>query len=56
MSLLIRAKLQIAEGFIDGCLSQLAVRLDTDPEVKIYATQKSEKSISAVRKKFGNVL
>ncbi|ASX26121.1 antiterminator Q family protein [Candidatus Williamhamiltonella defendens] len=53
---LIRAKLQIAEGFIDGCLSLLAVRLDMDPEVKIYAAQKCEKSISAVRKKFVNVL
>lgn len=53
---LIRAKLQIAEGFIDGCLSLLAVRLDMDPEIKIYSPQKSEKSISAVRKKFVNVL
>lgn len=53
---LIRAKLLIAEGFIDGCLSLLAVRLDMDPEVKMYSPQKSGKSVSAVRKKFANVL
>lgn len=29
----VRIQLQVAEGFIDGCLSMLCVRLDMDPEV-----------------------
>ena len=31
---LIRIEMQMAEGFIDGCLSMLDVRLEMDPEVK----------------------
>lgn len=31
---LIRIDMQMAEGFIDGCLSMLDVRLEMDPEVK----------------------
>lgn len=52
---LIRAKMQIAEGFIEGCLSMLDVRLDMDPEVEIFPSQKSEKTLSAVRTKPANV-
>lgn len=52
---LIRAKMQIAEGFIEGCLSMLDVRLDMDPEVEIFPPQKSEKTLSAVRTKPANV-
>ncbi|OSN08371.1 antitermination protein Q [Lonsdalea britannica] len=32
---IIRVECQMAEGFIDGCLSMLDVRLDMDPEVEI---------------------
>lgn len=53
---LIRAKLQIAEGFIEGCLSMLEVRLDMDPEVNVHSSQQIEKSASAVRKKPASVV
>ncbi len=29
-----RIEIQMAEGFIDGCLAMLDVRLDMDPEVE----------------------
>lgn len=31
---IIRVEIQIAEGFIDGCLSMLDIKLDMDAEVK----------------------
>ncbi|HHW0423398.1 antiterminator Q family protein [Escherichia coli] len=31
---LIRIEIQMAEGFIDGCLSMLEISLEMDPEVK----------------------
>lgn len=31
---LIRIEIQMAEGFIDGCLSMLEIRLEMDPELK----------------------
>ncbi|EKZ6360735.1 TPA: antiterminator Q family protein [Klebsiella aerogenes] len=43
----IRQQLQVAEGFIEGCLCMLGVGLQMDPEVEI---QRDEKSISALRK------
>ncbi|EHS7019659.1 phage antiterminator Q [Escherichia coli] len=43
----IRQQLQVAEGFIEGCLCMLGVRLQMDPEVEI---QRNEKSVSALRK------
>ncbi|MCS4333685.1 antiterminator Q family protein [Klebsiella variicola] len=36
----IRIRLQVAEGFIDGCLSMLNVRLDMDPEVVEFGLKK----------------
>ncbi|HBA7169093.1 TPA: antitermination protein Q [Escherichia coli] len=43
----IRQQLQVAEGFIEGCLCMLGVSLQMDPEVEI---QRDKKSISALRK------
>ncbi|HFW6891944.1 TPA: antiterminator Q family protein, partial [Escherichia coli] len=31
---LIRIEIQMAEGFIDGCLSMLEISLEMDPEIK----------------------
>ncbi|HGB5896477.1 TPA: antiterminator Q family protein [Salmonella enterica subsp. enterica serovar Kottbus] len=44
----VRRLMLTAEGFIEGCLCMLNVRLQMDPEVE---KQRSEKSISAGRKK-----
>lgn len=46
---LVRIEIQMAEGFIDGCLAMLDVRLDMDPEVEWNIPQ--EKNSNAVRKK-----
>ncbi|WP_213993447.1 antiterminator Q family protein [Sodalis sp. dw_96] len=43
---IIRIQLQVAEGFVAGCLAMLDVKLDMDPEVKSYEKEK----VSAVRK------
>ncbi|MBL5919752.1 antitermination protein Q [Lelliottia amnigena] len=32
---LIRVEIQMAEGFIDGCLSMLDIKLEMDPEVEM---------------------
>lgn len=44
----VRRRISIAEGFIEGCLCMLGVRLQMDPEVE---KQRIEKSVSACRKK-----
>ncbi len=31
----VRVQMQVAEGFIDGCLSMLNIRLEMDPEVEL---------------------
>ncbi len=36
---IVRVELQIAEGFIDGCLEMLDVKLDMDPEVEQISSQ-----------------
>ncbi|ELE9730824.1 antitermination protein Q [Enterobacter hormaechei] len=43
----VRRRISIAEGFIEGCLCMLGVRLQMDPEVE---KQRFEKSASACRK------
>lgn len=52
----VRRRMKVAEGFIEGCLSMLDVRLDMDPEVKIFPPRKSEKILSALRTKTVNVI
>ncbi len=32
----VRIVIQMAEGFIEGCLSVLGVKMDMDPEVEVY--------------------
>ena len=44
----VRRLMATAEGFIDGCLCMLEIRLQMDPEVE---KQRIEKSVSAGRKK-----
>ena len=44
----VRRRISIAEGFIEGCLCMLGIRLQMDPEVE---KQRIEKSVSAGRKK-----
>ncbi|EOV0983758.1 antiterminator Q family protein [Edwardsiella piscicida] len=44
----VRRIIETAEGFIEGCLCMLGVRLQMDPEVE---KQRIEKSVSAGRKK-----
>lgn len=34
----VRIQMQVAEGFIDGCLSMLDIRLEMDPEVELPVT------------------
>lgn len=36
----IRQQLQVAEGFIEGCLCMLGVSLQMDPEVEIQRDEK----------------
>lgn len=43
----VRRRMSIAEGFIEGCLCMLGIRLQMDPEVE---KQRIEKSVSACRK------
>lgn len=43
----VRRRISIAEGFIEGCLCMLGVRLQMDPEVEKHRV---EKSASACRK------
>jgi len=43
---IIRIQLQVAEGFVAGCLAMLDVKLDMDAEVNIYFNEKA----CAVRK------
>ncbi|MDU1575404.1 MAG: antiterminator Q family protein [Pantoea sp.] len=38
---LIRIEIQLAEGFIEGCLSMLDLTLDMDPEVKTLSKRQS---------------
>lgn len=40
----VRVQLQVAEGFIDGCLSMLNARLEMDPEVEIEIKKAPEHS------------
>lgn len=44
----VRRLMATAEGFIEGCLCMLGIRLQMDPEVE---KQRIEKSVSAGRKK-----
>lgn len=44
---LVRIMLQMAEGFVEGCLSMLDVALDMDPTVEIYREPKKVLTRSA---------
>lgn len=44
---LVRITLQLAEGFVEGCLSMLDVKLDMDPVVEIYREPKKVLTRSA---------
>ncbi|MEG3135413.1 antiterminator Q family protein [Rouxiella sp. T17] len=44
---LVRITLQLAEGFVEGCLSMLDVKLDMDPIVEIYREPKKVLTRSA---------
>lgn len=46
---LVRIEIQMAEGFIDGCLAMLDVRLDMDPEVEWEIPQEKTVTRSAKR-------
>lgn len=43
---IVRIQLQVAEGFVSGCLAMLDVALDMDPEVDVYVQENTH----AVRK------
>ncbi len=43
---IVRIQMQVAEGFVAGCLAMLDVKLDMDPEVEITPIKK----VNAVRK------
>lgn len=49
----VRRRISIAEGFIEGCLCMLGVRLQMDPEVE---KQRFEKSASACRKNYATLV
>jgi len=44
---LVRIMLQMAEGFVEGCLAMLDVPLDMDPTVEIYREPKKVLTRSA---------
>ncbi|EIC83588.1 antiterminator Q family protein [Serratia sp. M24T3] len=45
---LVRIMLQMAEGFVEGCLAMLDVKLDMDPIVEIYREPKEIFTRSAI--------